>query len=163
MRMFVDPGTAGYHRDVAVGIKVGAGVNLLGDGDFVTAFFCTIAGNLEPDGWGSRFPVAMGPLYDGDVPNDQVPALRRELDSIRAELGQLPPDRVIWDLDDRDARPPWGDNVASDITDLGNYFVTADGKDIFEVIDDALDYAESSGQGATLKSLGPVGARPDAT
>ena len=93
---------------MAVGIKVGAGVSLLGDGDFVTAFFCTIAGNLEPDGWGSRFPVTMGSLYNGDVPAGQVPALRRELGSIRAELGRLSPDRVIWDLGDRDARPPWG-------------------------------------------------------
>jgi hypothetical protein len=147
---------------MAVGIKVGAGVNLLGDDDFVTAFFSTIAGNLEPDGWGSRFPVAMGPLYDGEVPAGQVHALRRELDSIRTELGQLSPDRVIWDLDDREARPPWQDNIASDITDLGNYFVTMDGKDMFEVIKDALDYAERSGQGATLKSLGPLGAGPGA-
>ena len=145
---------------MAVGIKVGAGVSLLGDGDFVTAFFCTIAGNLEPDGWGSRFPVAMGALHDGDVPVGQVRELRHELDSIRAELRQLPPDRLIWDLDDRDARPPWGDDIASDITDLGNYFVTMDGKDMFEVIDDSLEYAERSGQGATLKSLGPVGAGP---
>jgi 2,3-bisphosphoglycerate-dependent phosphoglycerate mutase len=156
-------GVAGYDRGVAVGIKVGAGVELLGDGDFVTAFFSTIAGNLEPEGWGSRFPVAMGALYDGDVPNGQVRALRRELDAIRAELKQLAPDRVIWDLDDRDARPPWEDNIASDITDLGNYFVTMDGKDMFDVIDDALDYAERSGQGVTLKSLGPVGPRRDAT
>ena len=60
----------------------------------------------------------------------------------------------------RDARPPWGDDVTSDITDLGNYFVTLDGDDMLEVIDAALDYAERSGQGATLKSVGPVGPGP---
>lgn len=148
---------------MAVGIKVGAGVDLLGDGDFVTSFFSTVAGNLEPDGWGSRFPVAMGPLYEGEVPAAQVPALRRELATIRSELAKLPPDRVIWDLDEPAARPPWGDDIAADITDLGNYFVTMDGKDMFDVIDGALDYAESSEQGAVLKSVGPVGAGPDAS
>ena len=79
------------------------------------------------------------------------------LDPRRARRG-CRPDRVIWDLGDRDARPPWGDDIASDISDLGNYFVTMDGKDMFEVIDDSLDYAERSEQGAALESLGPLGA-----
>ena len=147
---------------MAVGIKVGAGVDLLGDGDFVAAYFSTIAGNLEPEGWGTRFPVAMGPFYQGEVPAEQVPALRRELATIRAELADLPPDRVIWDLDDRDAQPPWRDDIAADITDLGNYFVTMDGKDMFDVIEEALDYAERTEQAAMLKSVGPVGAGPEA-
>jgi hypothetical protein len=73
---------------MAVGIKVGAGVRLLGDGAFVTALFCTIAGNLEPSGWGTRFPIVMGPLYEGRVPAERVSLARRELGEISAELSE---------------------------------------------------------------------------
>jgi hypothetical protein len=69
-------------------------------------------------------------------------------------------DRVIWDLDARDAQPPWRDDIAADITNLGN--VTMDGKDMFDVIEEALDYAEGTKQAATLKSVGPVGPGPEA-
>lgn len=148
---------------MAVGIKVGAEVTLLGDGSFVSAFFATIAANLEPDGWGSRFPTVMGPLYEGDLPPEDVSKAREELHQIRAELSKLAPDRVVWDYDDRAARPPWGDDIADDITDLGNYFVTMDGKDTFDVLDEALEYADESDQGATVKSVGPVGAGPDSS
>jgi hypothetical protein len=142
---------------MAVGIKVGAGVRLLGDGAFVTAFFCTIAGNLEPSGWGTRFPIVMGPLYEGRVPAERVSLARRELGEISAELSSLPVDRLVWDLDDPAARPPWGDDIAATITDLGNYFVTMDGEDMFAVLNDSLAYAESSGQDAILKPIGPLG------
>lgn len=90
----------------------------------MTAFFCTIAGNLEPDGWGSRFPVAMGPFYEGDVAAEDVKGLRSELAQIHQELSAQPPDRVIWNLDDLSRQPPWGNHFAPTITDLGNYFVT---------------------------------------
>jgi 2,3-bisphosphoglycerate-dependent phosphoglycerate mutase len=142
---------------MAVGIKVGAGVDLLGDGAFVTAFFSTVAGNLEADGWATRFPTVMGPLYDGALAAELVPLARAELAEIRAQLSRLPVERIIWDLGDPSARPPWGDEIAPDITDLGNYFVTMDGNDVFAVLDEALAYAQSSGQGAGLRSIGPLG------
>lgn len=76
----------------------------------------------------------MGPLYDGNVAADQVPALRRELESIRAEVATAARPR------DLGSRPPrraaaLGDDIAATITDLGNCFVTMDGDDMFDVID----------------------------
>lgn len=34
-----------------------------------------------------------------------------------------------------------GDDIASDITNLSNYFVTDDGKDLFEVLESAIEYS----------------------
>jgi hypothetical protein len=51
---------------------------------------------------------------------------------------------VVWDIDNPEARPPWGDDISSDITDLSNYFVTSDGRDLFEVLDEAMSALERS-------------------
>ena len=48
-----------------------------------------VAQRLEPDGWGSRFPVLMGhPDSDGQWTPDESMALEAELGVICAELAQ---------------------------------------------------------------------------
>lgn len=61
-----------------------------------------------------------------------------ELKIIKQELSNLTPDKVIWDIDDLTKLPPWGDNIAETITDLSNYFVTSDGKQLLDVFENAL-------------------------
>ena len=58
-----------------VGIKLGSITDEVGSFDFFNAFFCTIAGNLEPIGWGTRFPNLMTKLYAGklDQPDAGAP------------------------------------------------------------------------------------------
>ena len=69
----------------------------------------------------------------------------REFNIIRDKLSMLSPDKIIWDINDTDAHPPWGKNISPVITSLGNYFITADGKDlIFEIIL-LLQYATDNG------------------
>jgi hypothetical protein len=114
----------------------------LGSDSFFYCFFSTISANLEPAGWGSRFPVVMNELYEGAVSPAELPLLRQELTTIHEELKQFPPSRVVWDFEDRDRRPPWGDNINKNITDLSYYFVTSDGKDLFEVLLRAVAEAE---------------------
>ena len=113
--------------------------NEVGTPDFFHAFFSTISGNLEPAGWGSRFPILLRELYKGELGNVRAAQARIELAQIRTEMSSLPPDRVIWDLADRSKRPPWGDDISSDVTDLSNYFVTSAGRDLIDVIAECLD------------------------
>ena len=61
-----------------------------------------------------------------------------ELAEIKEKLKAFSPDKVIWDMEDLKAKPPWGSDISSDITDLGNYFVTSDGEDFFEVFEQVL-------------------------
>ena len=49
---------------------------------------------------------------------------------------------VIWDAEDLSLTPPWGNNISSDITDLSNYFVTSDGRDLISVLNEALEDAK---------------------
>jgi 2,3-bisphosphoglycerate-dependent phosphoglycerate mutase len=114
----------------------------LGSGSFFYCFLSTVSARLEPDGWGSRFPVLVNGLYEGNVSPAELPALRDELTTIRAELKRFPPSKVVWDFESWDKRPPWGDNVSAHITDLSNYFVTSDGKDLIQVFFLAISEAE---------------------
>jgi 2,3-bisphosphoglycerate-dependent phosphoglycerate mutase len=130
---------------VSVGLRVRSNVWLVGTGDFFHAFFSTISAQLEPDGWGSRFPVLMNELYNGELAAEHAPAALAELDQVREELREHPPSDVVWDVEDRDKQPPWGDDISDEITDLGNYFVTEDGKDLIEVAGEAIAYAGRAG------------------
>lgn len=118
----------------------------VGAGSFFNAFFSTVAARLEPDGWGTRFPLVMRGLFDGEVVPEDVAGARGELAAIREELRAFPPGEVVWDYEDRSARPPWGDDISPEITDLGNYFVTSEGEDLFDVLDAALADAERRGE-----------------
>ena len=111
--------------------------------DFFHAFFSTVSGNLEPAGWGTRFPVLLRELYKGELDKARAGQARTELTQIQTEMRRLAPDRVIWDVEDRSKRPPWGNDISSDITDLSNYFVTSTGRDLIEVIGECLDELQS--------------------
>jgi 2,3-bisphosphoglycerate-dependent phosphoglycerate mutase len=115
----------------------------VGTPDFFHAFFSTISGNLEPAGWGTRFPVLLRELYQGELGKVNVQKARMELVQIQTEMRGLPPERVIWDFDDRSKRPPWGNDISPDITDLSNYFVTSTGRDLIDVIGECLDELQS--------------------
>jgi hypothetical protein len=131
---------------VAVGLKVANILWPVGAASFLESFFSTIAANLEPDGWGTRFPAVMHDLYKGELSSEHAPKARAELDTIRMQLKAHPPSDVVWDFHDRSKQPPWGDDIADRITDLGNYFVTSDGRDLFEILGEAVDFAVESGK-----------------
>lgn len=129
---------------MTVSLKVANIVWPLGTPAFFGAFFSTVAVHLEPGGWGTRFPGVMGALYSGALSAEDARRARRELDEIRIELRAFAAADVVWDIHDRAQRPPWGDDIAATITDLGNYFVTADGRDLFDVLGEAIDFCASS-------------------
>lgn len=83
----------------------------------------------------------MNELYQGKLTNANVPNAKVELNTIESELKKLPPDKVIWDMEDLAKQPPWGTRISNQITDLSNYFVTSDGRDFLTIFRKALDAA----------------------
>lgn len=124
-----------------VGFKVGCIWYEIGAASFLHSFFSTVAYNLEGGNWGTRFPVIMNELYQGKLTNANVPNAKAELNIIESELKKLPPDKVIWDIEDLTKQPPWGTKISNQITDLSNYFVTSDGRDFLMIFHKALDAA----------------------
>ncbi|MGI6117427.1 MAG: immunity 70 family protein [Bilifractor sp.] len=111
----------------------------VGAASFLHSFFSTVCYNLEDGKWGSRYPVLMNEFYQGSLEYAHIKDAIAELDNITAGLKKFPPDKVVWDIEDLSKQPPWGDNIAPEITDLSNYFVTNDGEDFLTVFRQALE------------------------
>ena len=136
-----------------VGFKVKYYWYQIGSGDFLFSFFSTVAYHLEDQKWGSKFPVIMDGLYQGELWSTQIPAAKHELEQIKKGLEKLPPDQIIWDIEDLSAQPPWGTDISSDITNLSNYFVTSDGEDFITIFSHALEKAEELNYGLKIVSI----------
>ncbi|MDQ0233538.1 immunity 70 family protein [Metabacillus malikii] len=125
---------------MAVGLLVDCFYFELGHSDFVHSFFSTISYHFEKEGWGTKYPLMMNELYHDKLNWNDVSVVKANLIEIEQELSKLSPKQVIWDIDDLSQKPPW--EISSKVTNLVNYFATADGKTFFEVIRTAMDVAE---------------------
>ena len=95
----------------------------------------------------------MKDFYDGELKNARITEALSELDVITEGLKKLPPDKVIWDIEDISKQPPWGSNISTDITDLSNYFVTSDGEDLITTIRDAFEMGLQINEDVHISSL----------
>ena len=130
---------------MAVGIKVGSIKDEIGAPSFLHAFFSTISAHCDSGHWGSRFPLLFR-LYEGSLPSGDAAGALAELREAKVLLSRLPPSAVVWDIENRSAQPPWGTNIAADITSMGNYFVSSTGRDLFALLEEALTAAGEEGQ-----------------
>lgn len=138
---------------MAVGLRVGEHREVIGTPGFLNAFFSTLVAVLEDGRRGSRFPALTVTLYAGELSAADVPEALGEARAAREELALHPPSEVRWDLDDPAARPPWGDDISSDITSLADYFVTSAGRDLFDVLVEVLDLASTRGERVTIEPV----------
>lgn len=138
---------------MTVGIRCGNITAEVGTPDFFHAFFSTTSYHLEKEGWATRFPAMMRGLYHGHLPAERAEDALSELRTVERELAQYSPEEVVWDIEDLDAEPPWGDNISKEITDLGNYFVTSTGRDLIGVIRRTLERAAKNNQDVNVVRL----------
>lgn len=96
--------------------------------------FTTISYHLEPNGWGTKYPLLLNKLYNGKLKYKYIKDAIKEIDEIKESLKNYSPSQVIWDIEDISKTPPWGDNISDEITDLSNYFVTSDGEDLITIL-----------------------------
>jgi len=66
-------------------------------------------------------------------------------------LSSLPPSAVVWEIENRQSKPPWGNNIAAEITSLGNYFVSSAGRDVFSILEEALAASAAEQRDAILQ------------
>jgi len=138
---------------MAVGLQTGPIFYTIGSSSFLHSFFSTISYHLEDKEWGDTYPIMMNKLYQGKLLNSEIPKAKAELKEIQSRLKNFSPDKVIWNIEDLSQQPPWGNDISEDITDLSNYFVTSDGRDLFDVIKLAFDDAMEIGKDIEISSL----------
>ena len=122
-----------------VGLVVGDSFYEIGTSDLLNAFFSTISHNLEPNGWGSVYPLVMQELFQGSLKWKRSETVIENLQQIRECLKQFSPDKVVWNIENLTKRPPWGDDIQNpNVIDLSNYFVTDQSYDMFDIFIEAL-------------------------
>ena len=110
---------------MTVGLRVDFLWYPIGTGDFFHSFFSTICYNLEHKIWGSKYPLIMNELYQGKVKCHDIKKIQKELFSIQKKLSKLPPEKVVWDIED-----------------LEDYFITSEGDNLIEIIHEAFVQSE---------------------
>jgi len=126
---------------MTVEIQAGSLTGEIGSSSFFNAFFSTVAVLLENAEPGSRFPVIGEELYEGHVDAENIGRAIAELQVIRAELMRYPPTAIVWDSEVRARAPPGGNDISRDISSMGIYFVTSDGRDLFDMLLEIFRYA----------------------
>ena len=117
-----------------VGLVVGDSFYAIGTSDLLNAFFSTISHNLEPNGWGSVYPLITKELFQGSLKWKKAATAIENFQSIRESLRHFSTDKVVWDAEDLSKRPPWGDEIKNpNVKDLSNYFVTDESYDMFNL------------------------------
>jgi hypothetical protein len=138
---------------MAVGFFVDPIFYKIGTGDFLNSFFSTVYVKLENFNWGSRYPIIMNELYNGAIRKEKINAALIELEDIKNNLAVLSPKDVVWDFENLEALPPWGDNISSDITNLSNYFVTSDGDDLLYILKKAMKTSVEIDEDLVIRSI----------
>lgn len=138
---------------VVVGMKVDFLWYSIGTGDFFHSFFSTICVNLENGNWGSKFPIIMKDLYGGLLENSKLEEAKKEIKIIEEALSKFSPNKVVWDAENLNIMPPWGENISRDVTNLSNYFVTSDGENLIKIIETAINEAILEHVSIEVKSL----------
>ncbi|MED4401588.1 immunity 70 family protein [Metabacillus fastidiosus] len=138
---------------MAVGFKVKYYWYQIGHGDFLHSFFSTINHHLEQNGWGTEYPFLLNELYNGKLENKNIDSAITELEAIKKKLQNYSPSQVIWDIEDLSKRPPWGDNISKNISNLSNYFITSEGEDLIDMLMKALEKGLKTNSDVYIESL----------
>jgi hypothetical protein len=115
-------------------LRVDGIVTELAPGGLLTSFCSSVAFHLEQSRWGSVFPVLQNELYQGKVPAENAAALLDELERVRSGLSEVPPEGLVWDINNLSARPPWDSTYGPHITSLANFYVNTGKRYLIDVL-----------------------------
>lgn len=138
---------------MAVGFKVKYYWFQIGSGDFLHSFFSTICLRLENGEWGSKYPTLMKTLYQGTLKHEFINDAINELVEIKKGLEKLPPQEVVWDIENLELMPPWGNDISSEITNLSKYFVTSEGENLITLLSNALNKAKNLNEDIAVDTM----------
>jgi hypothetical protein len=116
------------------------------------ALFATISYRLEPDGWATRFPVVLDQLQQGSLDAGRADQALTELEQIEAQLRSLPPDLVVWSLDDLRVRNDSKQPVNHNAKNIYDYFIARDGTPLVHKLREIVLECRSQGQRVKVDS-----------
>ena len=140
-----------FEKTMGIHLSTSHYIYEIGTSDFLTSFFNTIECRLTKGLFGKKYPIVLNEFYNGNLKYENLEKAERELKDIQKRLKKIKPSKVVWDKNDLNKTPPWGNEISSDITDLSNYYVTSDGRDLFDVIFRVIEKAKSEKSGIKIE------------
>lgn len=141
---------------MSIGIEVGHSWFQIGRADYFDSFFSTVAYYIEEKKWGSKYPLIMRTMYNGEIQPIDADLAINELKDIQKRLSELSKEDhpIIWDARNMSVSPPdWAINNNSEVTTLMNYYVVNDGRDLIGILIKALEKSKDINKKLTIKSL----------
>lgn len=111
----------------------------VGAEDIWFSIYSTAEGRLG--GFKKKIPKAMDFLVTKRCLADDAVETARQLNMLRDEFAKIPPEKLIYDLNDKKKKAPWSENISLVVTSCANLFTTADGGDLFFEVVGILVYA----------------------
>jgi len=104
----------------------------IGTSDLWFCFYSTVAIRLS--NIKSRIPDALEFMKNQKCVYSKCLETARQFNLIRDELSCHPVSDIVYNMNDPNQKAPWEGRISNVITSCGNFFTTADGKDlIFEL------------------------------
>lgn len=142
---------------MTIGIELRGVTTEIGPGGILHALCSTVSHNLEPSGWGTRFPKILNELYRGRLDAKHALEALNELRQIKSELKRIPPSGVIWDIENLALDPPWGKVVGPHVQNMSHYFVTDSGKDLIDILAEQVECLVDVGGSLEIVTMGQGG------
>lgn len=130
---------------MSIALRQKSVLTIIGSSDILHSLFSTIAVRLEDGQRGSRYPLIMGKLYEGSLPEHDAGAAMQEALAIRTALRVLPPSAVVWDADEPHVLPPAEFAINTDLESAAHYWLTVTGRNLVDELVDNLESAIEHG------------------
>ena len=111
----------------------------VGNSEYWNCFCSTIFTKLNS--MKDSIPFALKFLENGTCEADDCLETARQLNLIRDKLSQLSTDEIVFDYKDPTNKKHKNINISPIVTSCGNFFTTADGKDLIFELNSILCYA----------------------
>lgn len=112
----------------------------IGSGDIWKAVYSTVVSCVGKRR--KKYPLAFNFLESGQCSGSLGYDVARQINQIRDELSQFPPEKAVYDIDNPRIAAPWEGRLSPVITSCANLFTTADGEDLLYELVRILCYAK---------------------
>ncbi len=123
--MFVIPGPDAKNSEIKVR-------------EILHALFSTVSHNLEPNGWGTRFPILFNQIYLGKLYPTNTREALKEIQVVRHELKSVSTANIIWCIQNPEKGVPSSYRYNKQTKTSADWFLTTTGRDFLLEIEDSL-------------------------
>lgn len=89
-----------------------------------------------------KIELALDFMESGKCEGKDGYEIARQFNMMHDRFAMIPPEKAVYDINDKKRKAPWQGNISPVITSCANLYITADGKDLFSEVVGILTYAK---------------------